>query len=98
MGFSPADISSDEQWVIVLREESDTAQIEALMLTFKLTKRESEVLYWAIKGKTSRDIGDILSSSPRTINKHLEHVFEKLGVETRTAAASLAASKLRGFN
>lgn len=98
LSFSPADISSDEQWVIVLREESDTAQIEALMLTFKLTKRESEVLYWAIKGKTSRDIGDILSSSPRTINKHLEHVFVKLGVETRTAAASLAASKLRGFN
>ncbi len=98
LSFSPADISSDEQWVIVLREESDTAQIEALMLTFKLTKRESEVLYWAIKGKTSRDIGDILSSSPRTINKHLEHVFVKLGVETRTAAAALAASKLRGFN
>ncbi len=98
LSFSPADISSDEQWVIVLREESDAAQIEALMLTFKLTKRESEVLYWAIKGKTSRDIGDILSSSPRTINKHLEHVFVKLGVETRTAAASLAASKLRGFN
>jgi CheY-like chemotaxis protein/DNA-binding CsgD family transcriptional regulator len=98
LSFSPADISSDEQWVIVLREESDAAQIEALMLTFKLTKRESEVLYWAIKGKTSRDIGDILSSSPRTINKHLEHVFTKLGVETRTAAAALAASKLRAFN
>ena len=96
--FSPADLSSDEQWVIILREESDAAQIEALMLTFKLTKRESEVLYWAIKGKTSRDIGDILSASPRTINKHLEHVFAKLGVETRTAAASLAASKLRFFN
>lgn len=98
LSFSPANIGSDEQWVIVLREESDAAQIEALMLTFKLTKRESEVLYWAIKGKTSRDIGDILSTSPRTINKHLEHVFVKLGVETRTAAASLAASKLRGFN
>ena len=96
--FSPADLNSDEQWIIILREESDAAQIEALMVTFKLTKRESEVLYWAIKGKTSRDIGDILSASPRTINKHLEHVFVKLGVETRTAAASLAASKLRFFN
>ena len=95
--FSPADISSDEQWVIVLREESDAAQIEALIHIFKLTNRESEVLYWTIKGKTSRDIGDILGSSPRTVNKHLEHVFVKLGVETRTAAASLAASKLRGL-
>ncbi len=95
--LSPADISSEEQWMIVLREESDAAQIEALMHIFKLTKRESEVLYWTTKGKTSRDIGDILGSSPRTVNKHLEHVFVKLGVETRTAAAAVAASKLRGF-
>jgi DNA-binding response OmpR family regulator/DNA-binding CsgD family transcriptional regulator len=93
--FSAAAFSGDEHWVILLREESDAAQIEALMTTFGLTKRESEVLYWAIKGKTNRDIGDILGTSPRTINKHLEHVFEKLGVETRTAAASLAATKLR---
>jgi DNA-binding CsgD family transcriptional regulator len=53
--------------VIVLSEESHTAQIEALMLTFKLTKRESEVLYWAFKGKTSLDISDILSSSPEPV-------------------------------
>ncbi|HSR01670.1 MAG TPA: LuxR C-terminal-related transcriptional regulator, partial [Methylophilaceae bacterium] len=43
----------------------------------------------------NRDIGDILETSPRTVNKHLEHVFAKLGVETRTAAASMVASKLR---
>lgn len=93
--LSPGDVSSEEQWMIVLQEESDSAQIEALMHIFKLTKRESEVLYWTTKGKTSRDIGDILGSSSRTVNKHLEHVFIKLGVETRTAAASLAMSKLR---
>lgn len=93
--FSAADLSDEKQWIILLREESDSAQIEALMATFKLTKRESEVLYWTIKGKTNRDIGDILGSSTRTVNKHLEHIFAKLGVETRTAAASLAASKLR---
>ncbi|HAF00237.1 MAG TPA: DNA-binding response regulator [Methylophilaceae bacterium] len=86
---------SDEQWLIVLQEESDAAQIEALMTIFKLTKRESEVLYWTIKGKTNRDVGDILGSSPRTVNKHLEHVFSKLGVETRTAAASLVTSRIR---
>ena len=93
--LSPADMTTEEQWMIVLQEESDVAQIEALMAIFKLTKRESEVLYWTTKGKTSRDIGDILGSSSRTVNKHLEHVFIKLGVETRTAAASLAISKLR---
>jgi DNA-binding response OmpR family regulator/DNA-binding CsgD family transcriptional regulator len=93
--FSAAEFSEDEQWMIVLREESDAAQIEKLMASFKLTQRESEVLNWVIKGKTNRDIGDILGTSPRTINKHLEHVFVKLGVETRTSAASVALSKLR---
>jgi len=54
------------------------------------------VLFWVIKGKTSRDIGDILGTSPRTVNKHLEHVFEKLGVETRTAAARVAMGRVGG--
>ena len=93
--FSAAEFSEDEQWMIVLREESDVAQIEKLMAAFKLTQRESEVLNWLIKGKTNRDIGEILGTSPRTINKHLEHVFVKLGVETRTSAAAVALSKLR---
>ncbi|MCE4554543.1 DNA-binding response regulator [Pelomonas cellulosilytica] len=56
-----------------------------------LTRRETEVLSWLAKGKTNRDIADILGMSPRTVNKHLEHVFEKLGVETRAAAAALAS-------
>jgi DNA-binding NarL/FixJ family response regulator len=93
--FSAAEYSEDAQWMIVLREESDAAQIEKLMASFKLTQRESEVLNWVIKGKTNRDIGDILGTSPRTVNKHLEHVFIKLGVETRTSAASVALNKLR---
>ncbi|MGE4051782.1 MAG: response regulator transcription factor, partial [Piscinibacter sp.] len=57
--------------------------------------REAEVLYWVVQGKTNRDIGDILGTSPRTVHKHLEHVFEKLGVETRTAAAGLAMARVR---
>jgi DNA-binding response OmpR family regulator/DNA-binding CsgD family transcriptional regulator len=60
-----------------------------------LTPRETEVLSWLAKGKTNRDIADILGMSPRTVNKHLEHIFEKLGVETRTAAAAVAMSRLR---
>lgn len=87
--------TSEEQWVIVLREHSDELQIESLGKVFNLTKRESEVLYWTVKGKTNKDVGEILGTSPRTINKHLEHVFQKLGVETRTAAASLVASKIK---
>lgn len=61
-----------------------------------LTPRETEVLTWVARGKTNRDIADILGMSHRTVNKHLEHIFEKLGVETRAAAAALASPVLAG--
>ncbi|WP_426152949.1 response regulator [Pseudomonas sp. DC3000-4b1] len=57
---------------------------------FSLTERELEVLHWVTCGKTNKDIADILGLSARTVNKHLEHIFVKLGVETRTAATSVA--------
>jgi len=79
--------AGDGEWLVVMRESDDAAVVEAVALACKLTAREAEVLYWVVKGKTNRDIGDILGTSPRTVTKHLEHVFEKLGVETRTAAA-----------
>ncbi|MEO5671246.1 MAG: response regulator transcription factor [Ramlibacter sp.] len=82
-------------WLIVMREESDAQVIEAMSLSFKLTAREAEVLYWVVKGKINRDIGDILGSSPATVKKHLERIFAKLGVETRTAAAGMAMTRIR---
>jgi DNA-binding response OmpR family regulator len=63
---------------------------------FALTEREIEVLRWVTCGKTNKDIGDILVLSPRTVNKHLEHIYIKLGVETRTAATSVALAALKG--
>jgi DNA-binding NarL/FixJ family response regulator len=60
-----------------------------------LTSRESEVLSWLSKGKTNRDIAQILGLSPRTIDKHLEQIYAKLGVENRTSAAAVAARMLR---
>ena len=86
------------EWLVVLREASDTAMIEAMTLAFRLTAREAEVLYWVAKGKTNRDVGEILSMSPKTVTKHLEHVYTKLGVETRTAAANLALSRVTELN
>lgn len=88
----------DDDWLIVLREVSDAATVEATMQAFGLTLRESEVLYWVAKGKTNRDIGDILGTSPATVKKHLERVYEKLGVETRTAAAAMAMRKVSSLN
>lgn len=57
-----------------------------------LTTREGEVLSWLSKGKTNRDIAQILGVSPRTVDKHLEQIYSKLGVENRTAAATIAVS------
>ena len=90
--------TGDDDLLIVMREVSDAAVVDAMVSAFKLTLREAEVLYWVAKGKTNRDIGDILGSSPATVKKHLERVYVKLGVETRTAAANLAMGRLRQLN
>jgi len=60
-----------------------------------LTTREGEVLSWLSKGKTNRDIAQILGLSPRTVDKHLEQIYAKLGVENRTAAAAIATNAAR---
>jgi DNA-binding response OmpR family regulator/DNA-binding CsgD family transcriptional regulator len=60
-----------------------------------LTSREGEVLSWLSKGKTNRDIAQILGLSPRTVDKHLEQIYAKLGVENRTAAAAIATNASR---
>lgn len=56
---------------------------------FGLSRREAEVLAWLADGKTNAEIAAILGTQPRTVGKHLERVYQKLGVETRTAAAKV---------
>jgi DNA-binding response OmpR family regulator/DNA-binding CsgD family transcriptional regulator len=90
--------TGDDDQLVVMREVSDAAAVDAMVQALRLTLREAEVLYWVVKGKTNRDIGDILGASPATVKKHLERVYVKLGVETRTAAASIATSRLRQLN
>ena len=84
-----------ESMLLLSREPAGTAPTRE-QPDVALTPRETEVLSWLAKGKTNRDIADILGMSPRTVNKHLEHIFEKLGVETRTAAAAVAGRLLPG--
>lgn len=67
---------------------------EILRAQFGLTQREAEVLLWIAKGKANRDIADILGLSARTVNKHLEQIYVKLGVENRASAAVKAAHVL----
>lgn len=95
VSFALHEPTGDDEWLVVLTESNDRASIEALGAAFRLTTREAEVLHWVAQGKTNRDIGDILGTSPRTVHKHLEHVFAKLGVETRTSAAAMAIGKVR---
>lgn len=61
-----------------------------LQKNLPVTKRESEVLYWLSYGKTSWEISQILAMSPRTVNKHLEQIYKKLGVDNRTSAAAIS--------
>ena len=58
-----------------------------------MTVREQPYKYWISRGKTNKEVGLILGGSPRTVNKHLEHIFEKLGVVTRAAAVSIAMQR-----
>ena len=81
---------------ILLRLVEGEIENDNLVLKRKLqlTQRESEVLMWIARGKSNRDIAEILSLSPRTVNKHLEQVYAKLGVENRTSAAAIATKFL----
>ncbi|MBL4722960.1 MAG: response regulator transcription factor [Alloalcanivorax venustensis] len=83
------DTGSGEPLFRLLQRDGEE-ESELLRQQLRLTRRESQVLLWIAQGKTNREIGQILSLSPRTVNKHLEQVFRKLGVENRTAAAAMA--------
>ena len=67
---------------------------EILSQKLPLSPREGEVLAWLANGKSNKDIATILNLSPRTVTKHIEQIFTKLGVENRTAAAAIAFSHL----
>ena len=76
-----------DEFLFRLTGSSQRTGAEVLRQHFALTLRESEVLEWIAKGKSNRDIGDILGLSARTVNKHLEQIYVKLGVENRASAA-----------
>lgn len=83
-------ISSSREILVKLTDAQLGGPLKLLEKAFALTARESEVLYWLSMGKTNRDIAQILTLSSRTINKHLEQIFQKMGVDNRTSAAVLA--------
>jgi DNA-binding response OmpR family regulator len=86
-------IASDEILLRLLEGEFENDNL-VLKRKLQLTQRESEVLMWIARGKSNRDIAEILDLSPRTVNKHLEQIYAKLGVENRASAAALAVRML----
>jgi DNA-binding NarL/FixJ family response regulator len=86
-------IAPDENLLRLIEGEAGSDQ-SLLKQKLLVTEREAEVLLWIARGKSNRDIAEILSLSPRTVNKHLEQIYAKLGVENRTSAAALAVRTL----
>lgn len=82
-------IGPDEYLLRLLEGEIDDDRT-LLKKRLTVTEREAEVLLWIARGKSNRDIAEILDLSPRTVNKHLEQIYAKLGVENRASAAALA--------
>jgi DNA-binding CsgD family transcriptional regulator len=84
----------NEQYLLLLEEQLPSSLSPKLLELLGLTRRESEVLFWVAKDKNTREIGSILGMSDRTVKKHLEHIYEKFGVQTRAAAVVRALEKL----
>jgi DNA-binding NarL/FixJ family response regulator len=90
--FSESD--RNDLQLFVLEERGDPPGPKSLM-PLGLTTREAEVLYWIAQGKSNPDIAVILGANVRTVHKHVEHIFQKLGLETRNAAMLAALEILR---
>jgi len=82
-----------EETLIVTERQRPEAMVDKLV-SMGLTAREAEVLYWVAHGKSNTAVSGILSITLNTVKKHLDRVYQKLGVENRTAAAKAALELL----
>ncbi len=82
----------------LLKIQSPNVEIDPTILeeSLAITYREAEVLLWLAHGKTNREIAEVLEMSPRTVNKHLEQMYPKIGADNRTVAASVAIQIILG--
>jgi DNA-binding CsgD family transcriptional regulator len=89
-------LAAPQEGGLLLRliDRNEGTREERLARAFGLRLREAEVLLWITHGKSNKEIAEILDLSPRTVNKHLEQIFEKLGIENRTSAATMSVRVL----
>ncbi len=92
--ISPVGQTGPDELLLQLTDETGAGEDARLKQKLALTTREAEVLMWVANGKPNRDIAEILGLSPRTVDKHLEQIYAKLGVENRAAAAAMAVRTL----
>ena len=90
--------SNKQEYLLKLVDTDVPNDSLLLQNSLNLTAREAEVLLWIAKGKTNRDIGEVLGTSPRTINKHSDNIYKKLGVENRTSAAAKVRDYIDHFD
>ncbi|WP_327796198.1 response regulator transcription factor [Acidocella facilis] len=94
MEFALIGQMAEEEFLLRIVEQDTDHEVDRLQARVKLTRRETEVLLWLARGKSNRDIAQSLNVSDRTVNKHLEQIYPKLGVETRTSAVAIAIRAL----
>lgn len=95
LSFSYLSRVGPNEHLVKLKEENQQDDEERLKQTLDLTKREAQVLLQLGRGGSNRDIADQLNVSPRTVTKHLEQIYRKLGVQNRTAAAAACTDALK---
>lgn len=88
----------NQQYLLLLEEEELQSFSISTLESLGLTKREAEVLFWIAKDKSNAGIAKVIGCSEGTVRKHLEHLYGKLSVQTRTAAVMVALEKLGLFN
>lgn len=86
----------DNEHLLKIQSPNDEVDPVVLEKSLQVTRREAEVLLWVAHGKTNREIAEILEMSPRTVNKHLEQMYPKIGADNRTSAASIAIQSILG--
>jgi DNA-binding CsgD family transcriptional regulator len=84
---------TQQQLMEIDRSKKQSFSVESAQ-SLGLTKREAEVLWSIAKDKSNSDIATSLECSLGTVKKHLEHIYEKLEVQTRTAAVMTALTRL----
>lgn len=87
--------AADCDFSLLLLEEKRAAPSPTVLMRLGLTAREAEVLYWMAQGKSNPDIAVIIGAATRTVHKHAENIFRKLGLETRHAATLAALEVLQ---